>query len=141
MSDKLYSLSLLLLLLTLKRQTLKFVGHKCRQCRRTPKSSRVLSISFFFLPKRARLNRLGILPKTTPRLARFLFRGCVQLAVFWRLLPLIFFVMPGHAGLDLFQVDIFSFQKNLSYQSSVLIGLFINDGYILTKNHLRKILL
>jgi hypothetical protein len=49
--------------------------------------------------------------------------------------------MPGHAGLDLFQVDVSAVEEKFSYQTAVLIRLLIDDRYVLTKNHFRQILL
>ena len=74
------------------------------------------------------------------RPARFLFRRCVKFSILWRLLSLIFFVMPRHAGFDLFQVDVCSVQNDLANNSPVLIGLLIDDRHIFSKDHLRKTL-
>ena len=51
----------------------------------------------------------------------FLFGSGVQLAVFRRLLSLIFLVVPGHAGVDLREVRVLSVDNDFPHQPSVLI--------------------
>ena len=46
--------------------------------------------------------------------------------------------MPGHAGFDLFEVDVFSVQNNLAYQTPVLIDLLITHADVFAKDHFRK---
>jgi len=119
---------------------MRVVGARCPLCPDLFLSTR-LSLLSLFSPELAGLNWIRVDPETTPRSARFVFSLRVELAIFRRLLALILFVMPGHAGFDLFEVDVSSIKQDLSHQTTVLIGLLVNDGDVLSKNHFREILL
>src|SRR5206468_12016341 len=102
---------------------------------------RTLCVSLFFSSKLIRLNRIWILPQTTPRGARFIFGFGVERAVFWRLLVFVELVVPRQAGFDLFEVDVLAVEQNFSNQSPVLIGLVANRRYIFVEEHVRQVLL
>ena len=69
------------------------------------------------------------------------FGSGVKLAIFGRLLALIFLVMPGQAGFDLCEVHVFSLNDNFSHQPSILISLGIQDRDLFSKDEIGEILL
>src|SRR5258708_19677356 len=79
---------------------------------------RFLSLSFLFFPKGARLNRIGVLPKSASGRAGLVLSFRVALSIFRSLLSLIVFVVPGHAGLHLFQVNFLPLQPAFSAHPS-----------------------
>src|SRR5256885_14979799 len=98
-------------------------------------------MSFRVLPlfpaKFARLDWTSINPQSASRTTRFVFGARIKFAIFRRLLSLIFLVMPGHSRFDLFEVDVFSIQKNFSNQSTVLVRLVINDDDLFIEDQVR----
>ena len=72
-------------------------------------------------PKFPRRSGRCVLPETSMALYRLLLRLTVELAILWRLLSLVLFVMPRQATSKLYQVDVLPVQHDLAHLAVVAI--------------------